>query len=77
MNQGINESIIPPHGLHTYLYSEDLQGMRLCLFSPSSFLVWLRENVPNLSQEIIVISLWLENHNIHNSYVKRELPPDL
>lgn len=42
-----------------------------------SFLVWLSHNVPNISQEISVTSLWLENHSVPHSYVKIELSPDL
>lgn len=50
----------------------------MCIFlHVLSFLVWLSHNVPNISQEITVTSLWLENHSIPHSYVKIELSPDL
>lgn len=69
--------MILPHILRTCLYSEDVQGRRLCLFSPSFILHLARSLVSNLLQKITVISLWLENHNIHNNDMKRELSPDL
>lgn len=73
----MNEWMILPHILRTCLYSEDLQGRRLCLFSPSFILHLAQSHVSNLLQKITVISLWLENHNIHNNDMKTELSPDL
>lgn len=62
----------------TRLYLEDLQGMSLCLFFPFSFIFTLAQSqCPKSFSRNYCHALWLENHKIHNSYVKRALSPDL